>query len=168
MLLLDTPTEVYKFLLYCYLQGISQCIRFCLFIITRICLSHKCWNNSFCDIPKRHFSLQTLILLPFQNLRLPRFNRENKTPTRSKHWKTGLYWGLENLVSYYYNRKVLVYNIYLVDNPYSYGELSIFVPFLIARDTCWGNIFLFLSFVRLKFHISTYLTMFEYVLSFSF
>ena len=27
-----------------------------------------------------------------------------------------------------------MYNVYLVNNPYSYGELSIFVPFLLLRE----------------------------------
>ena len=70
--------------------------------------------------------------------------------------------------SYYCNRKVPVCYVYSVYNPYSYGELSIIVPILMARDTFWDNIFSFLSFVRLKFHLSIFLPNFEYVLSFSF
>ena len=46
--------------------------------------------------------------------------------------------------------------------------INICTNFFIARDTCWGNIFLFLPFARLKFHISTFITISEYVLSFSF
>ena len=55
--------------------------------------------------------------------------KTKKMPTRSKHLKTGLYRGSANFVRYYFNRKVLLYNVYPINNPYSYGELSIFVPF---------------------------------------
>ena len=69
--------------------------------------------------------------------------KTKKTPTQIKHWKTGIYRGSADCARYYYNRKVIVYNVYSVKNPYSYGELSIYVPFIIMGSTCWVNIFLF-------------------------
>ena len=98
-------------------------------IITKFCLSHKFRINYFCDIFKGHFLLQTLNVLPFQKIGLSRRSKQ-KNLTQSKHWDTGIYWGSANCVSYYYNRKVLVYNVYSVNNPYIYGGLSIFFPFL--------------------------------------
>ena len=114
------------------------------------------------------FCCRQLNLLTFQKLRSTRRSKQQKTSTQSKHWNTGIYRGSEDRSRYYYNRKGLVYNVHSANSPYSYGELSIFVPFFIARGTCWGNEFLFLSFVRLKSHISTFITIFEYVLSFKF
>ena len=132
----------------------------------RTLLITKNSNQVLCGIFKGHFLLQTLNLLPFQKLQLFRRSKKNKTPTQRKHWKIGLFWGSADRASYYYNKKVLVYNVYSVNNPYSYGELSICVPLFIVRDTCWGNIFSFSSFLRMKFHISTFLTIFESVLYF--
>ena len=47
----------------------------------------------------------------------------------------------------------------------SYQYLS---NFFIARDTCWGSIFLFSSFVRLKFRISSFLTILNMCCLFNF
>ena len=58
-----------------------------------------------------------------------------KMLTQIKHWKTGIYQRSADCASYYYNRKVLMYNVYLVNNPYSYSELSIFVPLFLLRET---------------------------------
>ena len=78
---------------------------------------------------QRQFLLQTLNLLPFQKLWMYRRIKQNETPTQRKHWNRVIYRSSADRASYYYNIKVLVYNVYLVNNPYSYSELSIFVLF---------------------------------------
>ena len=82
-----------------------------------------------------------------KKLRLSSDIKQEKKPTMSIDWNMVLYCGLANCESNYYNRKVIVYNVYLVDNPFSYVELSIIVFFV--RYTCWGSIFLF-SFYMLR------------------
>ena len=37
--------------------------------------------------------------------------------------------------SYYYNLTGILYYVYSVYNPYGYGELSIYVFFMLSRDT---------------------------------
>ena len=41
------------------------------------------------------------------------------TPKQSKYLNTGIYRGSDNCARYYYNRNLLVYDVYLVNNPYS-------------------------------------------------
>ena len=68
--------------------------------------------------------LQTLNLPPFQKLRLSISIKKQRNPTQRKYWNMGLYSWFSDRASYYYNRKVLMYNVYLVNSPYSYSELS--------------------------------------------
>ena len=75
--------------------------------------------NSFCDILKGRFLLQTLNLLLFQKLQLYRRSKQKKTPIQSKHWKTGIYPGLFYRAIHYHNKKGLVYKVYWVNNLYS-------------------------------------------------
>ena len=46
--------------------------------------------------------------------------------------------------------RVLVYYVYLVDNPYIYGELSIFVPIFLLRETHAEVIYLYFSFFQIE------------------
>ena len=115
-----------------------------------------------------HFSLQTLNLLTFQIIWLSRRSKQKKTPIQRKNWNTGLYCSLADHASYYFNRKVLVYNGYLFKIhmvTVSYRYLS-FV-FNCKRHMLRWYILIFVIF-RLKFHISTFLKILEYVLSFHF
>ena len=85
-------------------------------IMKKICLSQKFRINSFRDISKGHV-----------------FAADTEYSTFSK--SSGIYCGSADSASYFYNRKVLVYNVYLANNTYGYGEVSIFILFLIAKDT---------------------------------
>ena len=80
----------------------------------------------------------------FDILQRPFFAAETESSTFSK--SVGIYCGSADSTKYFYQWKVLVYNVFSINNPYSYGELSILVLFYIARDTLWSIIFLFSFF----------------------
>ena len=133
------------------------------------CLSHKFWINSFRDIPKGHFLLQTLNLPPFKKISdCTEVAKKKRFPYRARIEVWGYIRGrpivraITTIKMCYYITSIWLI-IHIVTVCYQYLSY-----FFIARGTCWGNIFLLLSFVRLKFHISTFITIFAYVLSFSF
>ena len=136
------PTLIYTkyVILSCFVINNQKTLLISQMIITNIRWSHTFRIYSFCDILKGHF-----------------FAVDTESSIFSK--ASGLYCGSADRVRYFYNRKVIVYNVFLVKNLYRNGELSIFFQFfLIPRDTCWVSIFIFLSFVRMRFHISTFIT----------
>ena len=73
-------------------------------IITNVFISHKFRINSFVWFFKSHSLLQTLNILPFQNIWLSGRSKQKNIPTQSKHWNTGLYRGSDDRASYCYNR----------------------------------------------------------------
>ena len=122
-------------ILLCFVINHYKTLLISQIIITNLCLSHKFIINSFCDIFKVHFFAADTESSTFSKALAVQTQQTKKRPTQSKHWKTGLYLGSADRASYYYNIKVLVYNVYSVNNPYSYSELSIFVQFFELRET---------------------------------
>ena len=70
MLLQYVPTEVYKLLLYLYIQEIHNLL--CLFvIITKLCLSHKFRINPLVNFPKTIFCCRQVNLLTSRSVDRP-------------------------------------------------------------------------------------------------
>ena len=133
----------------CFIINCQKTLLILQIIITNTCFSQKIRIYCFCDIFRGHC-----------------FAADNEYFTLSK--ALGLYRGSGDRVRYFHNRKVLVYNIFSVNNTYSYGELSIFVLFFYCEILMLMQYVLFLVFFRLKFHISIFPTNSKYGLFCSF
>ena len=93
-------------------------------LISQISIKNFAYHTMFKSITLVIFSnvifrFRHWIFYLFKIFDFPYASNQKNTPTQRKHWDTGIYCGSVNRVRYYCNRKVLVYNVYYVNNPYS-------------------------------------------------